>query len=1183
MWFEEDALVIRKWRPRRPVFFAGLIIPLITLAVALSPGLSGWCAPPAAATTLTIERISWSIVGLDSNNVNVGPDTFPVAVRVCNTGAAATDPLTSTFSPAAVNAYISLVSPSATQAYPALVPGTCQDVYYWVKVTRDAAAYTTTGNATVTVTDGTNTVSVTQELEVEHLISQNRNSTISVSGPSVVQVGQQYTWTVNAKTATQGYEQLETFLTMCPSMFRIDSVTMRLSAPAPTTWDKLWTDGCSWDHTDNWHDPTNSGCLDTSGIKYGGDLVYDITATVLSGGSCSLQDLIYDFSGSSFHYNSDYGSFPAFTITASSPACVNGTVFKDDSNPAGDIYNGTPPDTAVSSITLNLYQDTNDNGVYDPGTDLLAATGQTLADGTYELCAPADVKAFFIGVDSSSSLVSGYTLDNPTSSPTAVPGAGFSGTQTVDFDFDPPAGITGFLYIDDGAGGGAAANEVKDGAEVGISSRSVTYYLDDGDGVYEPGGDDGAGKITAPTGASGQYTISGLAAGTYWVAAPTSVGANLLETAITANPRQVTVTAGTVTSNGTDFGYLASGGITGYLYRDENTSNTMDGGETAVNGQTLTLYQDDGDGVYEPGAGDTLVTTALTDSAGQYAFAGLDAGNYWVTGPISVDGGNYDVGTTNPVLVAVTSGTVNANAANNIGYDPDPTAVGTLTGTTYKDGNLNDIYDAGSDNTLNGVLVTVYKDDGDGVYEPGTDDALVTTATSSGGTYTVNNLVAGDYWVLGEPTSGGSLIGTPNPVPVTIPAGGTDTADFGYDTNSTDINVVAYLDNGAGGGTASNSTKDGGELGVADIPISLYLDDGDGDCNVDAGDTFLASMVSGGTGQVLFSGLSNSNDYCVLLGALPAGYSLLVGELSYRLISSPSPGNTIDWDFPLLFSGGTGDIAGTAFQDDGGTSGAIGDNTKNGDEAGIGGLTATLYNDVNGNGVYDAGTDTLAATTTTTSTGAFLFDSLPAGKYLVQLPATSGSYTLPAAEQTIALTVTNGTTQTATFAYDTTGGIIGTVYRDDGSGGGTALNNTRDTGELTIPDITVNLYNDVNGNGAYDAGTDTLAATTTTNSSGIFAFSGLNTGRYIVDVDQADADLPAYYSIGTTDPYPITVIPAESVVDFGFDPPGTVSGTVFRDLDDDNVLDPGETGIGLITVTITHTGPDGVIGTGDDV
>ena len=39
-----------------------------------------------AAATLTVTPITWNVIGLDSNDVNVGPNHFPVGARVCNTG-----------------------------------------------------------------------------------------------------------------------------------------------------------------------------------------------------------------------------------------------------------------------------------------------------------------------------------------------------------------------------------------------------------------------------------------------------------------------------------------------------------------------------------------------------------------------------------------------------------------------------------------------------------------------------------------------------------------------------------------------------------------------------------------------------------------------------------------------------------------------------------------------------------------------------------------------------------------------------------------------------------------------------------------------------------------------------------------------------------------------------------------
>jgi hypothetical protein len=61
-----------------------------------------------AATTLTVTPITWNVIGLDSNNVNVGPNRFPVGARVCNTGSAAASNVTATLVWDSSNSYINI-------------------------------------------------------------------------------------------------------------------------------------------------------------------------------------------------------------------------------------------------------------------------------------------------------------------------------------------------------------------------------------------------------------------------------------------------------------------------------------------------------------------------------------------------------------------------------------------------------------------------------------------------------------------------------------------------------------------------------------------------------------------------------------------------------------------------------------------------------------------------------------------------------------------------------------------------------------------------------------------------------------------------------------------------------------------------------------------------------------------
>lgn len=79
------------------------------------------------------------------------------------------------------------------------------------------------------------------------------------------------------------------------------------------------------------------------------------------------------------------------------------------------------------------------------------------------------------------------------------------------------------------------------------------------------------------------------------------------------------------------------GAISGIVYRDA-TGNGFTAGEE-VSGATVNLYTDDGDAVFEPGAGDALTATTLSGAAGQYRFDDLVAGSYWTEQPSQTVGG----------------------------------------------------------------------------------------------------------------------------------------------------------------------------------------------------------------------------------------------------------------------------------------------------------------------------------------------------------------------------------------------------------------------------------------------------------------------------------------------------------------------------------------------------------------
>src|SRR5688500_17253566 len=96
--------------------------------------------PVSAVTTLTVTPLTWNIIGLDSNNVSVGPNTFPVGARVCNTGAAVAVNVAATFVWDSANALVNnRPGTNTTLSVPSLAIGACTDFYFEVEVTRNAA------------------------------------------------------------------------------------------------------------------------------------------------------------------------------------------------------------------------------------------------------------------------------------------------------------------------------------------------------------------------------------------------------------------------------------------------------------------------------------------------------------------------------------------------------------------------------------------------------------------------------------------------------------------------------------------------------------------------------------------------------------------------------------------------------------------------------------------------------------------------------------------------------------------------------------------------------------------------------------------------------------------------------------------------------------------------------------
>lgn len=346
-------------------------------------------AAESARAQLSVTPITWHVIGLDSNNVNVGPNRYQVGARACNTSASTLNNLVATFNWDSANAFINLAGPSVITTN-RLSAGRCVDYYFLVTVTRNAGAYNATRRFRISVSaDGVPAVSTPspRELYVERIISQSRNTVNSITGPTTVYVGETYQYTLRASTATQGYEQLEAFLDLSNVIFQVQSVQTTYSAPAGGTNDKVYADACGWDPVPG--SPTYRSCIgpvNYPGGKAGGTIVSTYTVKILSTGTTSVGAIILDFSGSSYHYNNDYGG-TAISITAVEPPV---TLAKTS--------NVTQVTTAGATVTYTLRVTNTGTGSYTL-TDFIDTPPSSPAAPTYV---------------AGSSIFNGAAIPNPT-------------------------------------------------------------------------------------------------------------------------------------------------------------------------------------------------------------------------------------------------------------------------------------------------------------------------------------------------------------------------------------------------------------------------------------------------------------------------------------------------------------------------------------------------------------------------------------------------------------------------------------------------------------------------------------------------------------------------------------------------------------------------------------------------
>ncbi|MBN8456579.1 MAG: carboxypeptidase regulatory-like domain-containing protein, partial [Verrucomicrobia bacterium] len=752
--------------------------------------------------------------------------------------------------------------------------------------------------------------------------------------------------------------------------------------------------------------------------------------------------------------------------------------------------------------------------------------------------------------------------------------------NTIDAGYYAPATIGDFVWDD------ANANGQQDVGETGLDGVTVTLYRPGfGPDGIAGNADDSDAVATTTTSGGGAYGFAGLPPGTYQVNFGTLAGYNRTLADNGADATDSDANAGTgltstfalaagATNNTIDAGYYAPATIGDFVWDDANANGQQDGGETGLDGVTVTLYRPGlgPDGIAGNADDSDAVATTTTAGGGAYGFTGLPPGTYQVNfgslggynRTLADNGADATDSDANAGTGLTTAFALAAGETNNT-IDAGYYAPATIGDFVWDDANANGQQDGG-ETGLDGVTVTLYRPGfgPDGIPGNADDsDAVATTTTAGGGAYGFASLPPGTYQV-----NFGSLGGYNR----TLADNGADATDSDADAGTGLTSTFALA---AG---ATNNTIDAGYYEPGTVFGHLYIDV-NGNGAQDSGEPDLADVnvvVTDVNGNPQVVSTDSNGDWAATVP--PGATTANVDETDPQYPVGHTQTEGDDPTGVTAVSGNNVDAGNDGYFQPGSVTGSVladTDNDNDGDIS-IGGVTLTLLNSV----------DATVATTTTAPDGSYSFANLPPGTYRVVETQPSGYLSVtdkdggnPDEIQGIVV-VAGGVNSANDFIEEEPGAIAGAVLADtDGNG----------SGDVEISGVTLTLLDAAGDPVDGDPNTPgTQFVTSVTDSKGNYNFNDIPPGTYGVLETQPGGYLSVSDKDGG-DPdriHPIVVPPGGTSTGNNFieEQPATIGDFVWDDANANGQQDGGETGLDGVTVTLYRPGfgPDGIAGNADD-